>query len=115
MDMSQGSGQAPSQAPGQIGNSLSLAVDRLDRALAALESRVRALQNGEPLPPPLSGEASLPGESAPESNLELQRLQHELEEAHQREQSLAKAAETAFQALGMAAANIRILLRDEAA
>ena len=102
-----------SQGPGQIGSNLSLAVDRLDRALQALESRVRALQNGEPLPPPTWSPDDQP--AFEEANAEVQRLQHELEEARSREQVLAQAAETAFQALGMAAANIRILLRDEAA
>lgn len=101
-----------SLASGHIGSSLSLAVDRLDRALTALETRVRALQNGEPLPPPLMG--GVEGVPA-ETDEEVQRLAAELEEARTREVALAKAAETAFQALGMAAANIRILLRDEAA
>ncbi|ESQ74380.1 hypothetical protein [Asticcacaulis sp. AC402] len=103
----------PNQLGGQMGSSLSVAVDRLDRVLEALESRVRALQNGEPLPPPLMGGDE--GAAAGESNEEVQRLLTELEEARGREAALAKAAETAFQALGMAAANIRILLRDEAA
>ena len=101
-----------------MGSSLSMAVDRLDRVLEALESRVRALQNGDPLPPIEGSDMSaIIGDSAAESqaSIEVQRLQHELEEARLREQALAQAAETAFQALGMAAANIRILLRDEAA
>ncbi|EGF91224.1 hypothetical protein ABI_26390 [Asticcacaulis biprosthecium C19] len=98
---------------GQMGSSLSVAVDRLDRALEALESRVRALQNGDPLPPPLlAGAEGAPVEGR---NEEVENLLNELEEAKGREAALAKAAETAFQALGMAAANIRILLREEAA
>jgi hypothetical protein len=98
---------------GQMGSSLSVAVDRLDRALEALESRVRALQNGDPLPPPLLGGAE--GATGEGRNEEVEHLLSELEEAKGREAALAKAAETAFQALGMAAANIRILLREEAA
>ena len=94
------------QHAAQMGGSLSLAVDRLDRALEALESRVRALQNGETIPAPVG---------APESNDEYQHLLNELEEVRAREQQLSQAAHQAFEALGMAAANIRILLRDEAA
>lgn len=88
---------------GPIGSNLSVAVDRLDRALAALEDRLRNLQSGEQfaLPPGLEEEIG--------------RLQSELDQARAREQQLAQAANTAFEALGMAAANIRILLRDEAA
>ena len=88
---------------GQMGSSLSVAVDRLDRALEALETRLRNLQDGEQftLPPGLEEEFT--------------RMQGELEEARTREQQLAQAAHGAFEALGHAAANIRILLRDEAA
>ncbi len=87
----------------QIGSNLSLAVDRLDRALEALETRLRTLQDGETfaLPPGLQEEYA--------------RMQAELEEARVREHELAQAAHAAFEALGEAAANIRILLRDEAA
>ncbi len=87
----------------QIGSSLSVAVDRLDKALAAVETRLRALQSGDTftLPPGLDEEMG--------------RLQGELEEARAREQQLAQAAHGAFEALGHAAANIRILLREEAA
>jgi len=97
-----------------MGSSLSIAVDRLDKALGALESRVRALQSGEPLPEP---EAY--GEPAPHPNPELEdhykALLRELEDVRTRERQLVEAAELAFEALGSAAANIRILLRDEAA
>ncbi len=89
---------------GQIGSSLSVAVDRLDRALEALEERLRNLQPGDPF-------ATIP----PEVTEEYQRMQAELAGAREREQQLAQAAHGAFEALGMAAANIRILLREEAA
>lgn len=93
---------------GQMGGSLSVAVDRLDRALAALESRVQALNNGEPLPdyvPP----------SAEGTSEDFQRVLEELQAVRAEKDSLAAAANDAFEALGAAAANIRILLRDEAA
>ena len=102
--------QHAAQLGGQMGGSLSLAVDRLDRALEALESRVRALQNGETIPAP-SGAP----EGASGGNDEYQHLLNELEEVRAREKQLSQAAHQAFEALGMAAANIRILLRDEAA
>ncbi len=93
---------------GQMGGSLSLAVDRLDRALEALEARVQALNNGEPLPEyvsPAVGEASD----------DMQRVLQELQTVRAEKDQLAAAANDAFEALGAAAANIRILLRDEAA
>ncbi len=95
--------------PGQLGGSLSMAVDRLDRALAALEARVQALNNGEPLPdytPP--SEAAATGE-------DMQRVMKELQTVRAEKDQLAAVANDAFEALGAAAANIRILLRDEAA
>ncbi len=95
--------------PGQQGGSLTMAVDRLDRALAALEARVQALNNGEPLPdyvPP--SEAAATGE-------DMQRVMKELQTVRAEKDQLAAVANDAFEALGAAAANIRILLRDEAA
>ena len=95
--------------PGQQGGSLTMAVDRLDRALAALEARVQALNNGEPLPdyvPP--SEAAVTGE-------DMQRVMKELQTVRAEKDQLAAVANDAFEALGAAAANIRILLRDEAA
>ncbi len=89
---------------GAIGSNLSLAVDRLGRALDALEQRLHALHNGEQvsaLPPGMAEEYS--------------RMQDELAVVRSREAQLAQAAHGAFEALGMAAANIRILLREEAA
>lgn len=96
-----------------MGSSLSIAVDRLDKALGALEARVRALHNGEPVPPP----ESYPEVQAvdPELEAHYKALLQELEEVRERERQLKEAAELAFEALGSAAANIRILLRDEAA
>lgn len=94
--------------PGQLGGSLSLAVDRLDRALQALEERVRALNNGEPLPdytPPAAGSG----------DGDVQRVLDELAAVRAEKDQLAAAANSAFDALGVAAANIRTLLADEAA
>ena len=98
-----------------MGGSLSLAVDRLDRALEALESRVRALQNGDPVAAPEGGPYEGSHDAAHIGNDDYQHLLNELEEVRAREQQLSHAAHQAFEALGMAAANIRILLRDEAA
>ncbi len=93
---------------GPMGNSLGMAVDRLDRALAALEARVTALNNGEPLPdyvhPATEGTSE-----------DFQRVLQELETVRAEKDQLAAVANDAFEALGAAAANIRILLRDEAA
>ncbi len=93
---------------GQLGGALSLAVDRLDRALAALESRVQALNNGEPLPdyvPP----------SAEAYSADYERVLSELETVRREKDALAAVANSAFDALGSAASNIRVLLREEAA
>ena len=98
----------PSHMSTPPGGSLSIAVDRLDRALEALESRVRALQSGEPLPEYQAGDAGGVGES------EYQRILEELEEARASNAQLAEAANGAYQALGEAAANIRQLLNSEA-
>ncbi len=99
---------------GQSGGSLSLAVDRLDRALEALESRVRALRDGEPLPeyvpPPTVDLQAVEGLQA-----EYQRLVRELEIVRSREQQLTAAAQDAFHALGAAAADIRHILENEVA
>ncbi len=100
--------------PGQPGGSLSLAVDRLDRALEALESRVRALRDGEPLPdytPP----ADLDMQAVEGLQAEYQRVVRELEIMRNREQALASAAQDAFHALGAAAADIRHVLESEVA
>ncbi len=100
--------------PGQPGGSLSLAVDRLDKALEALEARVQALRDGEPLPeytPPAAGDL----EAMAALQAEYQRVVRELETMRQREQHLVAAAQDAFDALGGAAADIRNILEDEAA
>jgi hypothetical protein len=93
---------------GQLGGALSMAVDRLDRALAALEARAQALNNGEPLPeytPPLAGA----------NNADYERVLSELEAVRREKDALAAIANNAFDALGAAASNIRVLLREEAA
>ncbi|MBW8733405.1 MAG: hypothetical protein JF571_03675 [Asticcacaulis sp.] len=95
-------------AQGQLGGSLSLAVDRLDRALQALEERVRALNSGEPLP-----EYVPPATSA--GSPDVQPLLDELAQVRAEKDQLAAVANDAFEALGAAAANIRTLLADEAA
>lgn len=99
---------------GQAGGSLSLAVDRLDRALEALESRVKALREGEPLPeytPP----AGVDLQAAEGLRSEYQRVVRELELTRTREQQLTAAAQDAFHALGAAAADIRHILENEVA
>ena len=99
---------------GQSGGSLSLAVDRLDRALEALESRVRALREGEPLPeyvPP----AGVDMQAVEGLQSEYQRVVRELETMRSREQLLTEAAQDAFHALGAAAADIRHILENEVA
>ena len=88
---------APSHS---AGGSLNIAVDRLDRALEALEARVRALQSGEPLPE-FTGSGT---------NDEYERVLAELEEARTSNAELAAAASAAHAALGAAAANIRQLV-----
>jgi len=89
------------------GGGLAVAVDRLDRALASLESRVRALRSGDPLPVYESPDDSVRQD-------DYQRLRDELDEVRATHAELAAAAETAFTALGAAAADIRLLLGEEA-
>jgi hypothetical protein len=97
-----------SHGTGQLGGALSMAVDRLDRALAALEARAQALNDGEPLP-----EYTPPASEG--SNAEYQRVLDELDAVRREKDALAAVANTAFDALGTAASNIRVLLREEAA
>jgi len=99
----------PGHSATPVGGSLSLAVDRLDRALEALESRVRALQSGEPLPEYVSSDTG----GVPET--QYQQILAELEEARASNAQLAQAANGAYEALGEAAASIRQLLNSEAA
>ena len=96
----------PSHMSAPLGGSLSIAVDRLDRALEALEMRVRALQAGDPLPSYSSGGGV--GET------EYQKILEELEVARASNSQLVEAANGAYEALGEAAANIRHLLNSEA-
>ena len=99
---------------GQTGGSLSLAVDRLDRALEALESRVQALRDGDPLPeyvPPASADL----QAVEGLQVEYQRVVRELEIMRVREQQLTAAAQDAFHALGGAAADIRHIIENEVA
>ena len=81
MDNSQHTSQMGAQMGNQMGGSLSLAVDRLDRALEALESRVRALQNGETIPAPQGSD-----DGAASGGDDYQHLLNELEEVRAREQ-----------------------------
>ena len=98
--------------PTPMGSSLSLAVDRLDRALEALEARVRALQNGDPLP---ADEYSPAGTAPAAAGEDYLRVLSELAAVRAEKDALAAVANDAFDALGDAAANIRILLREQAA
>lgn len=106
--MEQGVSGLNSSAPPLTGNNLSVAVDRLDRALAALESRVRALQDGEPIP-------AYDGPGEAQHHEDYDRLRQELDEVRATHAELAAAAESAFTALGAAAADIRQLLGEEVA
>ena len=111
MENTQNSGHS---GQGQAGGSLSLAVDRLDKALEALESRVRALRDGEPLPeyvPP----ADIDLQAIEGLQAEYQKVVRELEIMRSREQQLTAAAQDAFHALGGAAADIRHILENEVA
>ncbi|MGN6422579.1 MAG: hypothetical protein ACTHLA_04630 [Asticcacaulis sp.] len=95
-------------APLATGGNLAVAVDRLDKALAALESRVRALQAGEPVP-------AYDGPADGVRHDDYQKLLEELDVARAHNAELAMAAESAYAALGAAASDIRQLLGEEAA
>lgn len=84
--------------------SLSVAMDRLDRALEALESRLQGL----------SGQASVEGGDEA-LRLGYQQALEELGEVRVRERALADAADGAYETLKLAAANIRLLLQTEVA
>lgn len=97
---------APPQTSGHMaGGNLAIAVDRLDRALKALETRVRALQAGEALPLSVEAQGAVPQQ-------DYQRLLDELDLARAHNAALNEAAEGAFMALGTAASDIRHLLGD---
>ena len=77
-------------------SALDQAQRRLDRALRALEARVRAIAAA---PPPPAGDAS--------------RLEGELQDARARERQLEQVAAEASAALGRAAAEVRAALQAE--
>lgn len=89
------------------GASLTAAVERLDSALNALETRIRDLQGRS---------ADHSGDSFPaEAAAEARRLQDEISALKAREKALEAAASEAFEALGVAAKDIRQLLNEQAA
>ncbi|MFT4091059.1 MAG: hypothetical protein QM645_10030 [Asticcacaulis sp.] len=85
-----------------IGVSLSQAVERLDKALLALEERLHSLdvQTQQTKGATKGGDQNLLGE---------------IEALRERERVLEEAANGAYAALGEAAANIRQLMEEEAA
>ncbi|ADU13309.1 hypothetical protein [Asticcacaulis excentricus] len=85
------------------GASLTAAVERLDSALNALEIRIRDLHARSVDP---QGDSSI---------TEARRLQDEIGALKAREKALEAAASEAFEALGMAAEDIRQLLNEQAA
>ncbi|MDI7776298.1 DUF4164 family protein [Asticcacaulis sp. EMRT-3] len=94
--------------PSAGGGNLAVAVNRLDRALAALEARVRALQSGQPIPEYEKNHDDIRQE-------DYQRLLVELDVARAQNAEMAAAAEEAYAALGSAASEIRQLMDEEAA
>ncbi|BEV10992.1 DUF4164 family protein [Asticcacaulis sp. DW145] len=89
------------------GASLSAAVERLDNALNALETRIRDLKERS---------ETQGGDSSPTENAaEARRLQGEIDALKVREKALEAAASEAFEALGVAAKDIRQLLNEQAA
>ncbi|WP_140987115.1 hypothetical protein [Asticcacaulis tiandongensis] len=88
-----------------IGVSLSQAVERLDKALLALEERLRNLdERTQPAANPISTDSAADPD-----------LLGEIEALRERERVLEEAANGAYAALGEAAANIRQLMDEEAA
>ncbi len=87
-----------------VTGNLNTAVDRLDRALEALEARLSGLSG------PATGEG---GDEALRQGY--QQALEELAEVRVRERALAEAADNAYETLKLAAANIRLLLQQEAA
>lgn len=88
-----------------IGVSLSQAVERLDKALLALEERLRHLDGRTQPVSDASGIIAQPDQD----------LLGEIEALRERERVLEEAASGAYAALGEAAANIRQLMDEEAA
>ena len=89
-------GNIAASAGAGAGGNLAVAVDRLDRALVALETRVRALQKGQPIPAYDNGHDAIRQE-------DYQRLLEELDVARASNAEMAAAAEGAYAALGSAA------------
>lgn len=86
------------------GSNLAAAVERLDGALRALESRVRDLKaRSEGMAVPAADDA------------DAHRLQGEVAALKAREKVLEEAASEAFEALGVAAKDIRQILSEQAA
>ncbi|MDC7684101.1 hypothetical protein PQU92_12495 [Asticcacaulis sp. BYS171W] len=89
------------------GSSLTSAVERLDNALGALEGRIKALQVK-------AGE--LPADSLDLVDAaEAERLKAEIAALKSREKLLEEASRGAFEALGVAAKDIRHILSEQAA
>jgi hypothetical protein len=85
---------------------LSEANQRLEKALESLEARIRVLK---------SRGAGVPSGHSPEEAVDQLRLLGEIEAMKAREKMLELAAQSAFDALGQAAANIRDIIKEEAA
>ncbi|OYW82294.1 MAG: hypothetical protein B7Z26_03640 [Asticcacaulis sp. 32-58-5] len=89
----------PPQAAGQPGSLLTGAVERLDKALLAVEHRLSLMQHGD---------VSFPADGVLPDAM----LSKELEDTKAREKAVTDAANGAFEALGEAAASIRKILKD---
>jgi hypothetical protein len=79
---------------------------RLEKALESLEARIRSLK---------SRGTGVTLTQSPEDAVDQLRLLGEIEAMKAREQMLELAAQGAFEALGQAAANIRDIIKEEAA
>jgi hypothetical protein len=90
-------------SPNQVGDQLTVCVERLDVALQAIESHMQALGDSAPKGPNLLHMA------------ETDRLKAEVSALKAREKILEEAAKGAFIALGEAAQSIKLILDDEAA
>lgn len=84
---------------GQPGTLLAGAVERLDKALLAVEHRLSLMQHGD---------VSFPADGVLPDAM----LSKELEDTKAREKAVTDAANGAFEALGEAAASIRKILKD---
>jgi len=97
---------ATSAGSNPAGSNLAAAVDRLDSALKALEGRVRELK---------ARSEGLTGTDGGADMADVLRLQDEVSALKAREKVLEKAASGAFEALGVAAKDIRQILSEQAA